>query len=88
MTESFSTKRYGPVYERLRAKLRAARTDAGLTQAQVGQLVERPQSFVSKIEGGERGIDFVEIQIFALIYDKPRSYFDDDELSTKGEREK
>ena len=84
MTESYSTKRYGPVYERLREKLRAARADAGLTQAQVGQLVERPQSFISKIEGGERGIDFVEIQVLAQIYKKPRSYFDDDELSTKG----
>ena len=87
MNDHFATKRYGPVYERLRAKLRAARTDAGLTQAHVGQLVERPQSFVSKIEGGERGIDFVEIQIFALIYDKPRSYFDDDELSAAGQEQ-
>ena len=81
MTQSFSTKRYGPVYERLREKLRLARADAGLTQTQVAQIVERHQSFISKIEGGERGIDFVEIQILACIYDKPRSYFDDEELS-------
>ena len=81
MNEPFSTKRYGPAYERLRKKLRAARKEAGLTQAQVAQIVERHQAFISKIEGGERGVDFVEIQIFALIYDKPRSYFDDEELS-------
>ena len=85
MNDHFSTKRYGPVYERLREKLKAARADAGLTQAQVGHIVERPQSFVSKIEGGERGIDFVEIQILACIYDKPRSYFDDEELSASSE---
>ena len=85
MTQSFSTKRYGPVYERLRQKLRAARADAGLTQAQVGQLVERPQSFVSKIEGGERGVDFVEVQILALVYRKPRSYFNDEELGSDNE---
>ena len=88
MTESFSTKRYGPVYERLREKLRLARADAGLTQTQVAQIVERHQSFISKIEMGERGVDFIEMQFFAHVYGKPLTYFADLELSANGEREK
>jgi transcriptional regulator with XRE-family HTH domain len=40
--------------------LRAARTDADLTQAQLAQRLKRPQSFVAKYEAGERRIDVVE----------------------------
>jgi transcriptional regulator with XRE-family HTH domain len=37
-----------------------ARKDAGLTQVQVAELLERPQSFVSKVERGERRLDVIE----------------------------
>ena len=47
----------------------------------------RGRNHSSKIVGGRRGIDFVEIQVLALIYNKPRSYFDDDELSATGEEQ-
>ena len=75
--QSLSTSRFGPAYERVREKLRAARIEAGLTQAQVAHLIGRHQSFISKIEVGERGVDFVEMQVFAHIYGKPLSYFED-----------
>ncbi len=79
--QSFSTRRFGPAYMRFREKLRAARTEAGLTQAQVARIIGKPQSFMSKIEVGERGVGFIEMQVFASIYGKPLSYFEDEELS-------
>ena len=75
--QSLSTSRFGPAYGRLRERLRVARIEARLTQAQVGHLVGRPQSFISKLEVGERGVDFIEMQVFARVYGKPLSYFED-----------
>ena len=37
-----------------------ARKDAGLTQQQVADRLDRPQSFVAKYENGERRLDVVE----------------------------
>lgn len=37
-----------------------ARTDAGLTQQYVADQLGKPQSFVAKVEGGERRLDVVE----------------------------
>jgi transcriptional regulator with XRE-family HTH domain len=52
-------------YERLRALLVKARKDAGLTQEEVAAKLDRPQSFVWKIENGVRRIDIVEFLEFA-----------------------
>ena len=37
-----------------------ARSDAGLTQAELSARLKRPQSFVSKYERGERRLDVIE----------------------------
>lgn len=37
-----------------------ARKAAGMTQQQLADRMERPQSFVAKVEGGERRLDVVE----------------------------
>lgn len=55
-------------YQRMLAKLRAARREAGLTQAQVAASLGKPQSFVSKVESGERRLDPIELQELARIY--------------------
>ena len=47
-------------YERLRALLVKARKDAGLTQEDVAAKLDRPQSFVWKIENGVRRVDVIE----------------------------
>ncbi|HVX57782.1 helix-turn-helix domain-containing protein [Fulvimonas soli] len=47
-------------YNRLEKALTEARTRRGLTQQQVATALGRPQSFVSKYESGERGLDVVE----------------------------
>ena len=64
-------------YERLRLKLKEARTSAGMTQLEVARRLARPQSFVSKLETRERRVDFIEVQVLAWIYGKPISFFVD-----------
>ena len=41
--------------------LRETRQKAGLTQAELAARLHRPQSWVAKIEGGERRLDVVEL---------------------------
>jgi transcriptional regulator with XRE-family HTH domain len=50
-----------PQHQKLRELLIGARKKAGLTQAQVAELLGRPQSFVAKYEGGERRLDVIEL---------------------------
>jgi transcriptional regulator with XRE-family HTH domain len=45
-------------------QLRAAREDAGLTQAQLAERLAATQSWVSKCERGERRLDIVEVRIW------------------------
>ena len=44
------------------AILRDLRLKAGMTQAELSERLGRPQSFVSKVERGERRIDLVELR--------------------------
>ena len=37
-----------------------ARKSAGITQQQLAERMKRPQSFIAKVEGGERRLDVVE----------------------------
>ncbi|MFD6073609.1 helix-turn-helix domain-containing protein [Amycolatopsis lurida] len=52
---------YSAEYQRLCAVLRELRLEAGLTQVQVAERLQEPQSFVSKYEAGERRLDVVEL---------------------------
>lgn len=47
-------------YRQLQTLLKAARKEAGLTQAQVAERLGRPQSYVAKYENGERRLDVIE----------------------------
>jgi transcriptional regulator with XRE-family HTH domain len=62
-------------YLRLRGRLRRARRDACLTQAEVGRRLGVRQAFVSKVESGERRLDPVELARFAAVYGKPLPCF-------------
>lgn len=42
--------------------LRRARDEAGMTQVQLADRLEQTQSFVSKVERGERRLDVVELR--------------------------
>jgi transcriptional regulator with XRE-family HTH domain len=53
-------------YQVFRDLLIEARERVGLTQVQVAGLLEKPQSFVSKYERGERRLDFTEFMEIAV----------------------
>lgn len=45
----------------LSALIRLLREEAGLRQVDLAKRLKRPQSFVSKLESGERGLDIFEL---------------------------
>jgi transcriptional regulator with XRE-family HTH domain len=49
--------------------LKAARKEAGLTQAAVAKKLRKPQSFIAKYENGERRIDVTEFVDLARALD-------------------
>jgi|SRR3989339_159442 len=71
MSKSVYTKDYKEIIERLKT----ARIEAGLAQQEVADKLGKPQSFLSKIESGERRLDVAEIKKFAVIYKKDISFF-------------
>ncbi|RQR73088.1 XRE family transcriptional regulator [Burkholderia sp. Bp8977] len=56
-----------PQYRALLDRLIAARKASGLSQADLAARLGRPQSFIAKIEIGERRIDVVEFLELARI---------------------
>ncbi len=52
-----------------------ARQESGLTQVDVAEKLKKPQSFVSKVERGERRLDVVELEAFAKLYKKSLDFF-------------
>ena len=56
-------------------QLKKARKDVGLDQTSAAKLLGRTQSYVSKVESGQRQIDIVELKQFARIYKKGLDYF-------------
>ena len=56
-------------------QLKKAREEAGLDQVTVAEMLDRTQSYISKIESGQRRIDVIVLQEFARIYKKPVEYF-------------
>lgn len=51
---------YSEQYQYLIKTLREARTAKGITQRQLASALNRPQSFIAKVESGERRLDVVE----------------------------
>jgi transcriptional regulator with XRE-family HTH domain len=51
---------HDPRYVEMLGRLRHAREDRGVGQGELGVRLGRPQSYVSKIETGERRVDLIE----------------------------
>ena len=47
-------------YEYLRSELKKSRLEAGLLQSDLAKILKKPQSYISKVESGERGLDIIE----------------------------
>ena len=56
-------------------RLKQARLDAGLGQVEVAEKLGRTQSYLSKIESGQRRFDVLQLKEFARLYKKDLSYF-------------
>ena len=56
-------------------KLKQARIDADLTQAQVTEILNLPTSAISLMEAGERKVDIFELFELSQIYQKDIQYF-------------
>ncbi|MBI1186481.1 MAG: helix-turn-helix domain-containing protein [Alphaproteobacteria bacterium] len=52
---------HDPRYKVLVSALAKARRDAGLSQQALGERLDRPQSFVGKVETRERRLDALEL---------------------------
>ncbi|WP_038911773.1 helix-turn-helix domain-containing protein [Dickeya dadantii] len=59
---------YTAEYQLVIKTLREARIAKGITQEMLAQALERPQSFIAKVENGERRLDVVEfVQLARLL---------------------
>jgi len=66
---------YSKEYKKTIEKLKKARIEIGLKQEEVAEKLRKPQSYISKIERGERRIDIAELQDLAKAYKKEINYF-------------
>jgi len=62
-------------YRQVIKRLKEARLGAGFSQQDVADKLGKPQSYISKIESGERRLDVAEIKKFSGIYKKAISFF-------------
>lgn len=51
---------YSDEYQRVINALKKARKEKGITQTQLAEALGKPQSFIAKVESGERRLDVVE----------------------------
>lgn len=60
---------YSDEYQRVINALKKARKENGITQAQLAEALGKPQSFIAKVESGERRLDVVEFVHLARLVD-------------------
>lgn len=66
---------YSKGHRALIARIVKARKEAGLRQEDVAKLLRRTQSYISKIEAGQRRVDLIQLKEFAEIYKKNIDFF-------------
>ena len=66
---------YSAGHKALVSRLVKARKELGLKQVDVAKLLHRTQSYVSKIEDGQRRVDIIQLKEFAKIHSKNLDYF-------------
>ena len=62
-------------HEALRVALIAARKAADLTQSELAKRLKCHQSFIARVESGERRIDVVELVVLARALEVPAQHF-------------
>ena len=66
---------YTKDHNEIATRLKKARIEAGLGQVEVAEKLGRTQSYLSKIESGQRRFDVLQLKEFAKLYKKSLDYF-------------
>ncbi len=66
---------YSKEHQVLIKRLKQARNDANFDQKEVANLLGVSQSYISKVEAGQRRIDVIQLKKFAQVYTKKLSFF-------------
>jgi transcriptional regulator with XRE-family HTH domain len=66
---------YSEEHKLLITKLKQARKKSGLKQEDVAKKLGKTQSYISKIEAGQRRIDVLQLKELAAVYNKKSGYF-------------
>ena len=66
---------YQKDHEMIVERLKKARIEAGLGQVEVAKKLGKTQSYLSKIESGQRRFDVLQLKEFAKLYKKDISFF-------------
>lgn len=60
---------HSPEHKELISLLKEYREKAGLTQTAAAQAIGRWQGYISDVETGERGLDYLQVREFCAAYD-------------------
>ena len=71
MPRAIYTKDHNEIVKRLKQ----ARLDSGLGQAEASKKLGKTQSYLSKIESGQRRFDVLQLKEFAKLYKKSLDFF-------------
>lgn len=66
---------YSKDHKFLAERLKIARESAGFNQKEVAKLMGKTQSYVSKVESGQRKVDVIQLKEFSKIYEKDLNFF-------------
>jgi len=66
---------YSKDHKFLTEQLKKARIEAGFDQEKAAELLGKTQSYISKIESGQRRVDVVQLKEFAKAYKKSLDFF-------------
>lgn len=66
---------YSNEHKQIVERLKKARLESGLGQVEVAKKLSKTQSYLSKIESGQRRFDVLQLKEFAKIYKKSLDYF-------------
>jgi len=66
---------YQDDHKKIVERLKQARIEAGLGQVEVSKRLGKTQSYLSKIESGQRRFDVLQLKEFAKIYKKSLDFF-------------
>jgi len=62
-------------YKYFLRRLYLAREQSGLTQIEVAEKLNKPQSFISKCEQGKRTVNVTDLYHFSKVYNVPIDFF-------------